>query len=135
MAYKLLVLFIKMVNNYKIKVNLFSVKVAIKDHLLLKDTAKEFSNGKMDQYMMVNGMKIIYKGMEHAPGLMKESIKENGRIIVCMELVTICWLMVNVTLVNIKKIENMVLEFLNFQIINYILVTGKMVKDMVWVQL
>jgi hypothetical protein len=46
-----------------------------------KNMEKELINGQMDQFMMVNGLKIKLMELEHTNGVMEEYIQDNGKII------------------------------------------------------
>ena len=67
----------------------------------------------MDQYMMVNGMKIKYLDLEFIHGLMEGSMKVNGQTILCMEKDHILGQMVEIIQEIIIWIKKKDTEFIN----------------------
>lgn len=63
--------------------------------------------------MMVNGKQANYKVMEYTNGLMEENILVNGRKIACMEKELIAGKMGDNILDNIILIKNRVMVFIN----------------------
>ena len=58
-------------------------------------------HGMMVEHILVNGKKMQSMDSVLNVGLIKDNIKDNGKIIKCMELGSMYGMMVNNTLVNI----------------------------------
>jgi len=72
-------------NDYNIKVNSILIMDHIRDSSSSKDKVMVSLNGMITQFTKENGMTIISMDGALVLGLIKESIKENGTIIRCME--------------------------------------------------
>lgn len=88
------------------------MKVNIKK---VKNMGKVLIFGKMVLDILANGLRIKFMEEESIPGMMVESTKEIGKIIIWMVMVLILGKMDVNMKDSIKKIRNMVVEFTHGQ--------------------
>ena len=117
----------KTISNMVLEKKFGQITVNTKDIILkVKNTVKVCIFGKMDQCIMVTGLKTELKDTENINGKMVDSISENGKTTTCMVRVCTPGPTAEDMKVNMKWIKNMVLESITGLITEYMRAIGSM---------